>query len=41
MKKARFSNMGILSNENCEAKSIDFNDQISKFAEQKVWKKRF
>ena len=36
MKNARLSNMGILSIENCVAKSIDFNDQISKFAEQKV-----
>ena len=36
MNKARFSDMGISSIENCAAKSINFNDAISKVAEQKV-----
>ncbi|GBO32981.1 hypothetical protein AVEN_64274-1 [Araneus ventricosus] len=41
MNQARLSCLAILSIENNVAEGIDFDDAISKFAEQKVRKKRF
>ncbi|GBM35499.1 hypothetical protein AVEN_257197-1 [Araneus ventricosus] len=41
MNRSRLSSLAILSIENSVAENIDFDDAISKFAEQKVRKKRF
>ena len=41
MNKARLSNLGISSIKNYVVESFDFNDALSKFAEQKVRKERF
>nr|CAH7716610.1 unnamed protein product [Callosobruchus chinensis]CAH7723335.1 unnamed protein product [Callosobruchus chinensis]CAH7725520.1 unnamed protein product [Callosobruchus chinensis]CAH7743307.1 unnamed protein product [Callosobruchus chinensis]CAH7750127.1 unnamed protein product [Callosobruchus chinensis] len=41
MSQARLSNLAILSIENSIAQEIDFDEAISKFAEDKVRKKKF